>query len=321
LSQITGGDNAILQGGNSFGTATSIGSNENYPLLLKTNGQNRFGFNGSLQFYNALYGLNTFAQFLGTSTAGANISRNTPDGYSVFAFNDANSSSTGHIVDFQNQGNTRSFIGNDGSLTFDNTASANGITLFNTADQTTNYERVKQYWGSNTFNIEIGNGGTGTIRSMVISAADITLGGRFVSTGNGFSTGIATPNPGVSATALSSFTRSKASSNNYSSIGSFLTVNQSGTAGYRAFVAAVYEQALGTGPHLLMDLGLTSSEGGAFTSKFSVDNNGIVSISNIIKLAIATNSSPSDGDIWREDNTNTGLKIRVNGVTKTITLS
>jgi hypothetical protein len=32
-------------------------------------------------------------------------------------------------------------------------------------------------------------------------------------------------------------------------------------------------------------------------------------------------SSPVDGDIWREDNTDTGLKIRVNGVTKTITLS
>ncbi len=32
-------------------------------------------------------------------------------------------------------------------------------------------------------------------------------------------------------------------------------------------------------------------------------------------------TSPVDGDMWREDNTNTGLKIRVNGVTKTITLS
>lgn len=28
-------------------------------------------------------------------------------------------------------------------------------------------------------------------------------------------------------------------------------------------------------------------------------------------------TSPNDGDVWREDNTNTGLKIRVNGVTKT----
>ena len=31
-------------------------------------------------------------------------------------------------------------------------------------------------------------------------------------------------------------------------------------------------------------------------------------------------SSPNDGDIWREDNTNTGLKIRVNGITKTVSL-
>ena len=32
-------------------------------------------------------------------------------------------------------------------------------------------------------------------------------------------------------------------------------------------------------------------------------------------------TSPVDGDVWREDNTDTGLKIRINGVTKTITVS
>lgn len=32
-------------------------------------------------------------------------------------------------------------------------------------------------------------------------------------------------------------------------------------------------------------------------------------------------SAPVDGDMWREDNTNTGLKIRINGVTKTVTVS
>lgn len=31
-------------------------------------------------------------------------------------------------------------------------------------------------------------------------------------------------------------------------------------------------------------------------------------------------SSTQDGDVWREDNTNTGLKIRINGVTKTISV-
>ncbi|MCF2522355.1 hypothetical protein [Bradyrhizobium sp. G127] len=32
-------------------------------------------------------------------------------------------------------------------------------------------------------------------------------------------------------------------------------------------------------------------------------------------------TSPADGDVWLESNTNTGLKIRINGVTKTVTLS
>ena len=72
-----------------------------------------------------------------------------------------------------------------------------------------------------------------------------------------------------------------------------------------------------------MDLGANTAAngGGTHTSKFSVDNTGVVSISNVMKLATVTNSSPQDGDLWREDNINTGLKIRVNGVIKTITLS
>lgn len=42
------------------------------------------------------------------------------------------------------------------------------------------------------------------------------------------------------------------------------------------------------------------------------------------QINLATGAAPSapvDGDIWREDNTNTGLKVRINGVTKTITVA
>lgn len=35
----------------------------------------------------------------------------------------------------------------------------------------------------------------------------------------------------------------------------------------------------------------------------------------------AAPTAPVDGDMWREDNTNTGLKVRINGVTKTVTVS
>jgi hypothetical protein len=51
---------------------------------------------------------------------------------------------------------------------------------------------------------------------------------------------------------------------------------------------------------------------------FAASTTGLSSL-NIAQGAAPT--APVDGDIWREDNTNTGLKIRVNGVTKTITLS
>jgi hypothetical protein len=32
-------------------------------------------------------------------------------------------------------------------------------------------------------------------------------------------------------------------------------------------------------------------------------------------------TTPNDGDIWWESNTTTGLKMRVNGVTRTITMT
>lgn len=44
-------------------------------------------------------------------------------------------------------------------------------------------------------------------------------------------------------------------------------------------------------------------------------------LSDIVSLPVVANASPADGDVWREDNTNTGLKIRINGVTKTVTVT
>ncbi len=48
---------------------------------------------------------------------------------------------------------------------------------------------------------------------------------------------------------------------------------------------------------------------------------GANTFTGLINLPVsAAPSSPADGDVWRQDNTNTGLKIRVNGVTKTFSL-
>lgn len=48
---------------------------------------------------------------------------------------------------------------------------------------------------------------------------------------------------------------------------------------------------------------------------------GTTALSPVRWIQGAAPTSPVDGDMWREDNTNTGLKLRVNGVTKTVTLS
>lgn len=47
-------------------------------------------------------------------------------------------------------------------------SSSTGIAMYNTADQTTNYERVEMKWNSNRFDITIGKAGTGSNRNLRI---------------------------------------------------------------------------------------------------------------------------------------------------------
>ena len=56
-----------------------------------------------------------------------------------------------------------------------------------------------------------------------------------------------------------------------------------------------------------------------FTGKKTFASEGATAAQFNLPVSIAP-TTPVDGDVWRQDNTNTGLKIRVNGVTKTISL-
>lgn len=48
---------------------------------------------------------------------------------------------------------------------------------------------------------------------------------------------------------------------------------------------------------------------------------GSSSVKNLMSLTVVPPpANPADGDIWLESNTDTGLKIRINGVTKTISI-
>ena len=63
------------------------------------------------------------------------------------------------------------------------TSTATGMTLYNTADQTTNFERVREYWSSNVFTILSEKGGSGTLRSINIgnSTLSLTISGTAIS--------------------------------------------------------------------------------------------------------------------------------------------
>ena len=95
---------------------------------------------------------------------------------------------------------------------------ANGSTfnLYNTADQTTNYERLRADWSGNVARIYTQAAGTGTVRGMSIAT------GTYAGT-SGTTTAL-TVNP---------------------------TINQSGTAGYTALDINPTESATGSGTKLL----------------------------------------------------------------------
>lgn len=139
--------------------------------------------------------------------------------------------------------------------------------LYNTADQTTNYERSRLYWSGNTFNIGTEGGGTGSARALILNGANstLTLGSNGIVLARG-STSVATI-VGSSATLT-------ASSASQSMMAVTPTVNQSGTASYVALLVNATETSTGSGSKSLID----AQVGGS--SKFKADNAGRVTLNN-----------------------------------------
>lgn len=247
--------NTVRQGGNSFGTTMTIGTNDNFGMAFELNNVVRATLTGA--GFNAESGLNT----------------NT-----INAINGASTLTVGPTgafgIDFRTSNVVRTKLATDGSLSFDNTASASGVSLYNTSDQVTNYERLRMYWSGNILNIRNEQGGSGSNRAIVLVA-----NGSSISVGNTGNGGFINIDRGASSSSFSTagitgaYTNSSGINNGISSLNTF---NQSGTAGYRSLWISPYEQATGSGAKLLIDAGTNSAAngGGTHTSKFSVSNTG-----------------------------------------------
>lgn len=166
------------------------------------------------------------------------------------------------------------------SLTLNSTAT--GIALYNTSDQTTNYERVQMYWTGNVYTIQTQKGGSGSNRNLTIGTVSRVLQFLESPTGTqGFYT--FSNSTGGSLNALSiTTTRS-----NSASVAAELTIqptyNQSSTAGYTCLLINPTESTTGSGAKNLADFQV------AGVSKFTVSNTGLItSSSNTINLSAAS---------------------------------
>lgn len=153
-------------------------------------------------------------------------------------------------------------------------ATGTDLSLYNTADQVTNFERARMFWSGNQFIFTTERGGTGIFRDLVLGngGGNILFSSGIINLGNGF----------ISSAANRSFVNLQAASSASSGISNFLfvgpTINQTSTAGYRGVWISPYEQGTGSGSKLLIDAGTNSAAngGGTHTTKFSVDNIGVV---------------------------------------------
>ncbi len=182
------------------------------------------------------------------------------------------------------------------SLTLHSTST--GWAQYNTADQTTNFERVRGYWSGNIYNIGTEAGGAGTVRQLNIGTANRQIGILDAANQVGFfQIGSNTSASNASIVGINGI--STASAGTYQSLSVLPTINQSSTAGYRGIFVSPYEQTTGSGSKLLLDLGTNSAANGSgtHTSRFSVDNTGNVLIGTTTNVAssLLTLSSTTKG--------------------------
>lgn len=184
------------------------------------------------------------------------------------------------------------------TITLGNTST--GFAAFNTVDQVTNFGKASLSWASNAYNITTSGGGSVMANDLIISsggvgtqyslAGNITVAGSKIYSAIG-GTGI---NAANSAGLIANVGTLTASSLMQSFYGWTPTITQTSTAGYRGLWESVFENTIGSGVKLLIDLGTNSaaSGSGTHTSKFSVDNTGkINSASLTASQAVFTDAS------------------------------
>ena len=159
------------------------------------------------------------------------------------------------------------------AITLASTATG-GLQIYNTADQTTNYERLEIVWSASSLYFRNVKGGGGALRELIFGVNNVQIklpGGTGAVLFQGYS--------GGSAGSVFSFTNAasaaQATSGNQSFVSLAYTINQSsGSASNTGIKLAATETALGSGEQSFLDF----YGGSAGTTKqFTLLNTGKVS--------------------------------------------
>lgn len=178
------------------------------------------------------------------------------------------------------------------SLTLPSTAT--GIALYNTSDQTTNYERIVAKWDTNVWQLFSGANGTGTARKMQIGDVGgyLDFDGAAASGAPKFSY-LRVSNTSGSLFRVSTSGAALTGGAGITQYGLKIdpTINQSSTAAYTMLWINPTETATGSGAKLLID----AQVGGV--SKFKVDNAGQVTAPKLFLNSTATLDGSTAGQI------------------------
>jgi hypothetical protein len=152
-------------------------------------------------------------------------------------------------------------------------AQTGAVSVYNTVDQTTNYERVRHFWSTNRYFIYSEIGGTGTLRPIELRSrggvilwqtpiAPATGTVQITDSTNSANTAILGVNGTHSATSIGGGPQI--------ALAVWPTINQSSTAAFTALSVNVTETAVGSGAHLLADFQVGGS------SKAKIDDTGVI---------------------------------------------
>lgn len=241
------------------------------------------------------YGLQV-GSLQGTSQAGLAVTNLTTGTNNTQLLLGTSTIPSGNFAAYSSSSNNSYFAGAVGlgtvapthSLTFSSTST--GATWHNVADQTTNYERTRQYYTGNVFNIVTEAGGSGTARPITISGNNSQLSlGLNVGPSTNSALVARRDSTGVGNIFQVYSSGLQGSSGNQSALVADPIVNQSGTAGYAMFRANPSETATGSGTKRLLWLQVGS------TDKFVVDNTGTTTMTDSANFVFGTSTGTKIG--------------------------